>query len=852
MAVLTLAPNPKPRTTKLLLLKTLSSGELVFQDSFDPYDRKSQLSAAAVCDVDPQVLLSLIQLYQSGTQPASCEIPDPDALPTGAIQARLRGLHQPAAQGELWSNDDPLALLDELFECTSYPSTEPVIEWDDERLCALDVDYHDRCLDQRPTSHQLENLAVRIEPAPPRYNVSHGRGLHLYYPPRDGYSGTDLAGAAAIWVKQADPSAGVELKYSTRHPAYLRADGLCAGPVRSQTPTADLTGLKAWLKRDVDSSAVQDWLGERNLAQGHRYPHDHCPIRPGDSSHGEPVFVGQHGLHCQHCAAFGLHMGSRTPGFVPYATLLNAGLSPMIRNLIKNRTHWEHARLVLDAKYSLPDDLARAAYQALLKLEHDRHPSIRRVFCAGTNLIRLPGRWTTADGATTYKMQYAANMLGDLPACQFSTGETDPVKVDRFRQLSDLSDLGYPDITLIRGCRIYSHHLDFDDPNLITAVAPNALLRPDSMAAFRPRYLRPEQRMPLEEAWAVYEHYFPGLVRNYLMLQIAAKGVSEGAVGLPPMVLVVGPSGSAKTATVTLAAATCGDNSSEVVWTNNQERFRQAIKSGIDAGGFVSVHELLKDALREGLTPVEALDPILTLTPNSTSHVLYIGPVALGRLPAFTLTDIYCPKEVRDDLQLARRLIYVRLPSRVDWETSLTQHAGGRAIDAFRTFGQEEAAAANAVLSHVIDRYFQRPMTLREIAADLGYRTLEESDDFEDPRELLRRFFELVCSAPDRLNEADRRRWKGRGWKKIQRHEETELADLWRQLADGEGEAYTRSRRCRETDWGRLLGRPGLQMTFEIAHSSHSTVAVRFKLGNHTNYRVNEECLGHEVLQIVS
>jgi hypothetical protein len=851
MAVLSLSPNPSPRSTRLVLAKALDSGRLVYQDLLHPHDRKSQLAVAAACEVDAQVILDLLQKYQAGARPATVQVPEPDALPSGDVQAVLRGLRQPAAQGEVWANPDALALLDEVLAVADYPAAEPVIEWSDERLAVLDVDYHDRPLDQRPAAHQLENLAARVEPAPPRYNVSHGSGLHLYYVALAGFSASDLAAAAAVWIKQADPSAGVELKRATRHPAYPRADGRTAGPVRSQAPTADLAGLKAWMHRDVDAAAVQAWLEERGLAPGKRYPHDRCPVRPGEASHGDPVYVGQHGLHCHRCAGQGLRLGSRTPGFFPFATLLNAGLSPVIRTLVRHRTHWEHARVVLAARYGLTGEIARSAYRALLKLEHDRDPAIGRVFTAGADLIRLPGRWTTADGASTYKVQYAKALLGNLPACQCSGGLPDPEKVDRFRQSSDLSDLGYPSISLIRGCRIYSHHLDFDDPGRITTVAPNELLRPESMAPYRPRYVSPGQRMPLGRAWAVYERYFPGLVRKFLLLQIAARGVSEGAVGLPPLVLAVGPSGSAKTATVTLAAATCGDVSTEVVWTANQERFRQAVKAGIDAGGFVSVHEFLKDALRAGLNPVEALDPILTLTPSSTSHVLYVGPVALGRLPAFTLTDIYCPQEVRDDLQLARRLIYVRLPSRVDWDTALTKHAGGKHIEAFRTFGQEEADAANAVLSHVIDRYFQRPLTLREIAADLGYSTLEESDDFEDPRELLRRFFELVCAAPDRLNEADRRRWKGRGWKKVQRYEETELADLWRQLADGEGEHYTRSRRCREADWGRLLGRPGRPITFEVVHSSHSTVAVRFKLGNHANYRVNEECLANAVLQVV-
>src|SRR5262249_45315375 len=132
-----------------------------------------------------------------------------------------------------------------------------------------------------------ENLAVRVEPAPPRYHVSHGLGLHLYYVAREGYSGLDLAAAAAVWIKQADPTAGVELKHATRHPAYPRADGRAAGPVRQQTPTVNLAGLKAWLRREIDSTAVQAWLDEQELVPGHRYPHARCPIRPGEDSHGE-------------------------------------------------------------------------------------------------------------------------------------------------------------------------------------------------------------------------------------------------------------------------------------------------------------------------------------------------------------------------------------------------------------------------------------------------------------------------------------------------------------------------------------------------------------------------------------
>jgi hypothetical protein len=223
-------------------------------------------------------------------------------------------LHQPAAQGEEWANENPLALLDEVLAVTDYPVAEPVIEWNDERLAVLDIDYHDRPLEQRPAAHQLENLATRVEPAPPRYNVSHGQGLHLYYVAQPGFTAMDLAAAAAVWIKQTDPTAGVELKHQTRHPSYPRADGRTAGPVRSQTHTTDLQALKAWLQRDVDHAAVQHWLEEQGLTQGQNYPHDRCPLRPGEGSHGMPVLVGDHGIYCHRCASQGLHQGSRTPG----------------------------------------------------------------------------------------------------------------------------------------------------------------------------------------------------------------------------------------------------------------------------------------------------------------------------------------------------------------------------------------------------------------------------------------------------------------------------------------------------------------------------------------------------------
>jgi hypothetical protein len=93
------------------------------------------------------------------------------------------------------------------------------------------------------------------------------------------------------------------------------------------------------------------------------------------------------------------------------------------------------------------------------------------------------------------------------------------------------------------------------------------------------------------------------------------------------------------------------------------------------------LNEIIKHAKASGRSAVEALDPVLSLTKNSSSHVLYVGPRSLGTLPVLVCTDTCVGKDVHDDLQISRRLVYVRQSSRVDWITSLSKTAQGQGID---------------------------------------------------------------------------------------------------------------------------------------------------------------------------
>jgi hypothetical protein len=291
-----------------------------------------------------------------------------------------------------------------------------------------------------------------------------------------------------------------------------------------------------------------------------------------------------------------------------------------------------------------------------------------------------------------------------------------------------------------------------------------------------------------------------------------------------------------------LAAALCGDHNTEIPWQRSVERFRQGVQSGADNGTFVTVNEVFKDADRNGSGAVQALDVFLNLTPDSVSHKLYVGPVPLGRVPVCVVTDIAVPQVLRNDLQLARRFVYVRLrDSKPEWVDTLAS-SGLFQVARFRMMGERHAAAADAIISEVIDEFFQTPMTLTQIAEKLGFELLTNSQDFDDPTEELRRFFKSVCDAPG-LEGKYAERWQGRGWKMISRSDETALADAWAAINNGDTEKrWLESRRCSECDWKRLLKS---QYDIKFETRQHRGVLVcRFRSGElDQEYLVNGEVL---------
>jgi hypothetical protein len=793
--------------------------------------------AAATGLPTPAIAAAAVQVRDAATQPggpkASVDIPytapaEPGAVPAGPFTVVVRPKAAPAEHGVEHTADTPDAALRAALDADT-PVTDPLLQWDGfDRLCCLDIDYHLLPFDSRPSPAQLECRAAAIQPRPFCYHVSHGRGAKLYFAAQPGYGARELAAVAAVcWLGQ-DRRATADLVRFSRHPRFPSSShaGAVGGAPQYGTPGADVSPVAAWLTRSVDPGAVEEWLDARGWRRGQKLPHAECPIDPAHvSGSPEPVQILDEGIYCYSCAGRGVALGKK-PGYVPWCSLVG-GVPQRAAVMIRNAVHWTHAQLVLRDDVNLPDSVLQPAYSAAVKLCHGPDsPQAAAVAAAGRDIIRMPGRWVSPDGATTYT-QNLHGMLNALPAV-WSPGERAVLqdRRDTFLQSADISHYGYYPVTPVQGAAVYGHHLEYPDGRVAFAT-PAAPFRADG-GRFAPRYRPLNERLSIEEAWQRVGQTFPGVNRNYVYLLIALKGLAEGATVQAPFAIVTGPSGSGKSSTVHLAASICGDVASEPMYTADSVRLMQAVAGGLDAGSFVVLNEIFKEAQKAKLKPRAAVDPILTMTPASVAHRLYIGPRPLGRLPALVLTDIEIPAVVHADVQLARRLVWVELQSKVAWEKPISE-AGFGGIGRYRLSSPEAALACDAILSDVTDRFFRSPPTVAAVAHELGFGTLEDSGDCGAVRDVLRRFFALVCEAPD-LTGQDALRYPAPGWKVISRGDTNELADTWNQLTNGlQGDEWGESRVVSGEDWSQLLG-VAPRVHFDRALYRNS-LYVRFRVG---------------------
>lgn len=750
------------------------------------------------------------------------------------IVIRVRNLDQLKAHSVTFSDVEPgIALRNCLTETWNHspdPSLEFILEWNDlSKLACLDIDYHTVPLTDRPTIETLSTLVSSVRPQPYCWHPTHGKGAKLYYVATPGFTAKELASIAGItWITQ-DAQATFDIVKSSRHPCYnRRRDGSVspcstADDVRYVYGSGDLSSVKRLLVSDIEWSEVETYLEEQGWKVGDVLPHSECRIDP-TIDHKSNVYVGDRGLFCHRCYA--RSMGS-TPGFTSYASLIGC-MDGRLTTMVKNFCHLEHASVVLENIYpTVPTKILEDVYRVMMKVVHTNDdPRIHMAMKSGTGFVRIKGQWVGTNGESSLAHGLPA-FVSSLPATRnVKKGGEDAGKLvpdiprtTAFLNDGDLSTYGYPDITFIRGCKIFGQFNSYPEGEVVKVVVRK------EFGSTLPRYVPLNQRMDIEEAWQLLESEFPGINRNYVKLLIATKGASEGRLAQCPFLLISGPSGAGKSTTVHIAAGICGDKADEPIWNPNPERFRQGLMEGVRNSGFICVNEVFKYADDTRLSYTQALNPMLSLTEDSRSHVLYVGSVAFGRLPVFVLTDINIPPEVVADRQLARRFTFFRLDSENQWSETLVQR--GIRPHQFRLISSTHRAAADAILSDVIDTYFTERMSLQEIATHLQ-TNVDYSEDVERKKVTLTDFFKLVCDAPD-LAGVHRKRYNGLGWKQIDRMQDTPLLQAWNDLCDGqEPEKWNRSRRIDSDDWSKIVGVP-FPILCEYRTYRNSTIYIRFR-----------------------
>jgi hypothetical protein len=781
------------RFARIGVEKRTVDGDLVAADRSTFAADRDFARAAAALGIPKRELVSYIDQYRrAGTSQFALTPPV-----SHQFSIIVRGRTQPAIDGKEFKGE-PLSVLRAILEPQDLPK-EPLLCWDDEeQLCAVDVDFA-----TAPPRSEVEIAAeLSIPRAPVSWSTRHG-GLRLLFTAQDMLRANELAALAALWCRNRWRGARVELKTDTRHPGT--GDG--CGEVRWRTPTVETAALRGYFsaRAETDATAVGAWLAERNLTIGQRYAHEHCPVQPSPEDQVTyPVLVQDDHIHCFRCGGKGVTYGSSIPGRFTYTALMGTGTSSALAKCAEHFSHWAHARHVVEAAFGagMPTRVLRSLYSAILTVLHGSDPRIRAVFSEGLDLIRLDGRWATSGGEEYHAKGMAIRpILQRLPAVLYVDGDGEPAidfrLVAKFEQPHDLWPFGYPALTPVWSIRVYGQHLGTPDATRIPVVMQVPRLAPQAMTPYRARYLEPAARVA--NPWSLVEAAMPGVDRKLVKLLIAAKGAAESGLSMPPLIVITGPSGAGKTSVVELAAAIAGDERRAVTWNDSDDRVRQQIISAKESGSYVVFNEFFKSARRGRKPSATAVDLLLGLTPDSTSHKMYIGPVRLGQLPVCIWTDIAIPDEVRTDVQIARRLTHAHIGNRHDWRATIVGAVGQ--IECFRTRSMDHAAAANAILSEVIDEFFSVPYTFAQIAGLLGYRSLEESSDLEWSRDLLRDFFFECCALPDAQSS---RRKANQGWKAIDVSGLSQVARLWKRLRDTD--TLADSRKCREVDWQELCG----------------------------------------------
>lgn len=675
------------------------------------------------------------------------------------------------------------------------------LHWDDRgALACLDVDFHAEDVTP-PAWEELRRKVLDAGVVPLCLWRTRGGGCHAFYVPADGLAADELAAAAAVALLDVLPGATFEV--------LRRSRAALGKPVTWRSPEARdvLSGWRARHYGVPDPQTIASYRAERGWTAKDA-EHAQCPGDPGrKTTPGKrPVFFGPDGVSCHSCKAAGMR------SFWPWGALISGVERPnLIRRAAERFVDVSHAQhLIADAVgHRLGTREQRLAYFGMLKLLHGPDdPRVPRVARSPDgDFIRGDGGWLCPHDLTPVRVE--PDYARALPFCQYVRREVGEdgvesvsVHLDTTRYTAALQGAampGWAPVVPVRGVQVWGQYQPY--AGLADGVRV-PVWRGDPSHA--PRYRHAGDRMPIAEARAEIERRFPGLVWDYLMLLLVARGYAESASGRVPRIVTTGPSGSAKSTTAQLAGAILGDEARVVPDT---QTFREHLDRALtDSVGWAVCDEFAKPRRNGGATR----DPRMFLTMETRqweARLLYIGSQSVTVRSAVVITGVQLPRGF-DDLQLARRFVHAILPAEVGrWER--TCGFG----DVLRTRAHLPEVC-DAVLSHVVDEWFALgdpdAVTFEMAAERLGWGTVADTigaDDAFSPAAQVRALFALWREGAGLAPPP--KRWQAEGRGRFGFFDGSPIADLWRELCDGtEGVERRSSEAVAALDLRKVLGVP--------------------------------------------
>ena len=718
---------------------------------------------------------------------------------------------------------------------------DQVLCWESlDDLACLDIDYHSST---PPPPLALRALMDELRPSPFLWHFSKGGGIHAFYKRSEKFTARELACVAALRMRQVDPNAGVEIKNKVR----------AAGELQIHPGLGDTeVTLTGWIgEAEQDEDLIKEYLDSQGLEVGQRYSHTRCPIDPNDTAQGTPVVVYCEGIHCHRCHAKGVTFGGKVgrAGWASYGQLLRTSTGGEFGIMVKNRVHWGHAKWVLKYKYDLDTDISRVAYGAAIKAAHGIDGVSGLFLDDIEDIARVGDSWVNIESSYTYPdKDCLKTLIAAFPHCKYLDQNGDlkvsQTKVAYLRQGHNLADRGYRGLRIVHGYRLAARHLPHSLDTFVPVVAEE--LRGQKYA---PRYSR---AMSVSEAERVIEEVFPGVDWSVVRTLICAAGCAqETMLGEHPMMFLSGCSASGKTTHCKIASGIIGSAVSEVTYNPDDAQLKRSVKRGAETAALVVANEFVKDSCRmlRRRDPRAAFEPLLTLTPTTAVHVLFVGPRNLGRLPPLIITEPEFPAEIADYTQVARRLRYKRISnSKKSW-SEIWGRLGLESdkIHLFRKLSDRVATAADVILSDVIDNCFGTPMTWNDLADMHGAKKVTEHDDMRSPDPSLRRLFAYCCTLTEET-EPKFVSLHGSGFRQIHktdtrdgRHEDALY--IYSSFSNG-GTNWGKADALIEKDWNAILNYTGDEIQLDIVSDGVSAVYLRWRTGTSTTPKLcNSEIL---------